>query len=79
MTLFFLLGQDLSNWDLKLLEVGAAAQAAISASGLIITRCAAYYGEDPQPYIKRSKKHREILDLYMKRFAASSKVWIPAD
>ena len=62
----------------KLLEVGAAAQAAISASGLITTRCAAYYGHDSEPYAKRNRKHWEILDLYMKRFAVSPKVWIPA-
>jgi hypothetical protein len=71
-------GPDSLELGPNLLEVGAAAQTAISASGLIIARCAAYYGHDSQPYIKRTRKRREALDPHMKRFATSQKVWFPA-
>ena len=63
----------------NLLEVGAAAQTAISASGLIIARCAAYYGYDSDQDLKRTRRRREALDRYITRFAASPKVWVPAE
>lgn len=54
-----------------LLDVGAAAQCAISASGLIIAKCASYYGHDPKPHLQRSADHRAALDPYMQRIALS--------
>lgn len=54
-----------------LLEVGAAVESAISASGLILTRCAGYYGHDPSAYVQRTKGRREAVDLRMRRFGAA--------
>lgn len=48
-----------------MIEVAAAAQSAISASGLIAARCAAYYGHDPGPYDQQAKARRAALDPYM--------------
>jgi hypothetical protein len=63
----------------NILEVGAAAQTAISASALIATRCAVYYGHDYRPYANGAKKRRERLDYYMKRFAESPKIWLNSE
>lgn len=49
-----------------LLELAAAAQTAISASALIIERHAVYYGFDPEPYVRRSRQRRGILDVLMR-------------
>lgn len=38
-----------------LLELGAAVESAISASGLILTRCAGYYGHDLSAYVERTR------------------------
>lgn len=46
-----------------LMEVAAAAQTAISASGLIIQRHATYYGHDPEPRVQRTSQRRAMLDL----------------
>ncbi|MDN3353183.1 hypothetical protein [Actinomadura sp. DC4] len=54
-----------------LLEIAAAAQTAISASALVIARCAAYYGRDPQLYVRQSGDRRKTLDPYMRQVAAS--------
>jgi len=51
-----------------LLEVGAAAESAVSACGLILTRCAGYYGHDPSAQTERTKARREAIDLRMRRF-----------
>lgn len=56
----------------KLMEVGAAAECAISASGLVISRCAAYYGQDPRPHVKRSKARRATIDRHLELLARSS-------
>ncbi|HTU74090.1 MAG TPA: hypothetical protein VMG38_11290 [Trebonia sp.] len=45
-----------------LMEVAAATQTAISASGLIIERHAAYYGFDPEPHVRKSRHRRGMLD-----------------
>jgi hypothetical protein len=50
----------------NLLEVGAAAESAISASGLILARCGVYYGHNPQSHIQRSKARREAIDVLMR-------------
>ena len=49
-----------------LMEVAAAAQTAISASGLIIGRHAAYYGFDPEPHVRKSRHRRGILDALIR-------------
>jgi hypothetical protein len=53
----------------NLMNVGAAVQCAISASALIISRCAEYYGHDPMPHVTRSQKRRTTLDPCMQRIA----------
>jgi hypothetical protein len=50
-----------------LLNVGAAVESAISASGLILARCAGYYGHDPEPHLRRSRARREEIDVLMQR------------
>jgi hypothetical protein len=55
----------------NLMDVGAAAECAISASGLIIARHAAYYGHDPKPHVTRSQERRARIDHHMKLFASS--------
>jgi hypothetical protein len=52
-----------------LAEVGAAAESAISASGLILTHAAGYYGHDPRSRVERTKARREAVDLRMRRLA----------
>jgi hypothetical protein len=59
-----------------LLEVGAAAETAISASGLVLARYAGYYGHDPSAHIQQAKVRREAIDLRMRRFAATQS-WQP--
>jgi len=54
-----------------LLEVGAAAESAISASGLIIARAGAYYGHDPQTHLQRTRERRKAIDLHMRRIGAA--------
>jgi hypothetical protein len=54
-----------------LMDVGAAAECAISASGLIVSRCAAYYGHDPNPHVEQSKKRRSAIDHHMRRIAVA--------
>jgi hypothetical protein len=53
----------------NLMEVGAAAECAISASGLLISRCAAYYGQDPGPHVQRSQERRARIDRHMQQWA----------
>ncbi len=57
----------------NLMEVGAAAECAISASGLLISRCAAYYGQDPGPYVQRSQERRARIDRHMQQWARSQR------
>jgi hypothetical protein len=54
----------------SLAEVGAAAESAVSASGLILARCAAYYGHDAQLHLQQTKTRREAIDLRMRRLVA---------
>jgi hypothetical protein len=57
----------------NLMDVGAAAECAISASGLIISRCAAYYGQDPTPHVQRSQERRARIDRHMQKLARSQR------
>jgi len=52
-----------------LLDVAAAAESAVSASALIIERHAMYYGHDPEPRVRQSKKRRAMLDVLMREQA----------
>lgn len=65
-----------------LLELASAAETAISASGLLIDRHAAYYGFDPEPYVGKSRQRRAMLDTLMRdqvaRQAANPAPLIPA-
>jgi hypothetical protein len=54
-----------------LMDVAAAAQCAISASGLIIYRCAEYYGHGSRPHVEQSKARRAVLEPYMQHLALS--------
>lgn len=54
-----------------LMEVAAAAESAISASALIIERHATYYGYDPEPRVRQSRKRRTMLDVLMREQAIS--------
>jgi len=58
----------------NLMEVAAAAQCAISASGLIIARCAAYNRHDPEAHLQRTRQRRASLDPHMRRLAAAQRV-----
>jgi hypothetical protein len=58
----------------NLLEVGAAGQSAISASGLILARYGTYYGHDPEPYVQQTKARRHGIDLHMRRIGAAQ--WV---
>jgi hypothetical protein len=49
-----------------LLEVGAAAQSAISASALIVKTCASYYGHDARSWVRKSSQRRSMLDTLMR-------------
>jgi hypothetical protein len=63
----------------NMLDVGAAAESAISASGLILDRCGKCYGYDPSAYIRRTRERREAIDALMRR--ATNSIWaqIPAE
>lgn len=49
-----------------LMQVGAAAEAVINASVLIIDRCARYYGHDPVLRLQRSAQRLEAVDQQMR-------------
>jgi hypothetical protein len=52
-----------------LLEVAAASQTAISASELVLERHANYFGFDPEPYTRKSRQRRTMLDTLMREQA----------
>jgi len=59
------------------MEVGAAAESAISASALILDRCGRYYGHDPRSQVQRAQEHREKIDALMRRAATSTWAQLP--
>ena len=63
----------------SVLDVGAAAESAISASGLILDRCARIYGHDPSAHLQLTKARREEIDALMRRAATSAWAHIPAE
>lgn len=61
------------------LDVGAAAESALSASGLIIDRCGRCFGHDPSIHVQRSRDRRGVVDALMGRATRSTWVHLPAD
>ena len=62
----------------SVLEVGAAVESAISASALILDRCARMNGHDPADHVRRAQKRRAEVDALMRRAATSTWIHIPA-
>jgi hypothetical protein len=62
----------------SVLEVGAAVESAISASALILDRCARMNGHDPAGHVQRAQKRRAEVDALMRRAATSTWTRIPA-
>lgn len=50
------------------MQVAASAQAAISASGLIVESYALHYGHDPEPLIRDSRSRRAMVDGWMRNW-----------
>ena len=63
----------------NVLDVGAAAESAISASGLILDRCGRCYGHDPSAHVQRSRERREAIDALMRRATGSTWAHIPTE
>ena len=63
----------------NVLDVGAAAESAVSASGLILERCARCYGHDPSAHVRRTRQRREAIDSLMRRATKSTWAHIPAE
>jgi hypothetical protein len=63
----------------NVLDVGAAAESAISASGLILDRCGRCYGHDPSAHVQRTRERREAIDALMRRTASSIWGHIPTE
>jgi hypothetical protein len=60
------------------MQVGAAAESAISASALILDRCGRYYGQDPGAQVQRARQRREKIDALMRRAVTSTWAQLPA-
>jgi hypothetical protein len=54
----------------------AAAESAISASGLIVGGCATYYGHDASGRLQATANRRESIDRLMREIGAAR--WWPA-
>jgi len=63
----------------NVLDVGAAACSAISASALILDHCGKMNGHDPTAHIQRAKERREEVDALMRRAVTSAWAHIPAE
>jgi hypothetical protein len=63
----------------NVLDVGAAAESAISASGLILDRYGKCYGHDPSVHVQRSSERREAIDALMRRATSSTWAHIPTE
>jgi len=63
----------------SVLDVGAAAESAISASGLILDRCARIFGHDPAARLQHTKARREEIDALMGRATTSAWAHIPTE
>ena len=63
----------------NVLDIGAAAESAISASGLILDRYGRCYGHDPRAHTQRTMERREAIDALMRRATRSTWAHIPAE
>jgi hypothetical protein len=61
----------------SVLDIGAAVLPAISASGLILSRCGACYGHDASAQLRASKERRAKIDALTRRAATSRWAQIP--
>lgn len=61
------------------MNVGAAAESAISASGVILENCARMFGHDPAKDFKRTRARRERVDALMRRATTSAWAHIPTE
>jgi hypothetical protein len=61
----------------NVLDVGASAESAISASGLILDRSARCHGHDPSTELQRTSQRREEIDALMRRAYTSTWVNLP--
>jgi hypothetical protein len=61
------------------LDVSAAAESAISASGLILDRCGTCFGHDPSVQVRRTMQRREAIDALMRRATGSFWARIPTE
>jgi hypothetical protein len=62
----------------EVMQVGAAAEFAISASALILDYCGRYYGHDPAAHVQAARQRREQIDTRMLRAARSTRAQLPA-
>jgi hypothetical protein len=63
----------------NVLDVGAAVESAISASALILDRCARMTGHDPTARVQQAQKRRAEIDALMKRATTSAWAHVPAE
>lgn len=63
----------------KVLDIGAAAEAAISGSRLILDRSARCWGHDASAHVQRSKERREAVDALMIRAIKSKWARVPTE
>jgi hypothetical protein len=63
----------------NVLDVGAAVQSAISASALILDRCARCFGHDPSTQMQQTKRRREAVGALMHRATTSTWAKVPAE
>ena len=61
------------------MNVGAAAESATSAAGLILDHCARIYGHDPTTQLQHTKARREQIDVLMRRATTSTWAHIPTE
>jgi hypothetical protein len=63
----------------QVLDAGAAAESAISASALITDRWGRCFGHDPSARVQRSGERREAIDALMVRATKSGWIYIPTE
>jgi hypothetical protein len=63
----------------NMLDVGAAAESAISASALMLDHCGRMTGHDPAAHVQRAQQRRAQVDALMKRATTSAWAHVPAD
>ena len=63
----------------NMLDIGAAAESAISASALILDRCGRMNGHDPTAQVQRAQERRAKVDALMRRAVNSAWAHIPAE